>query len=138
MSDGAHMGIGPNRALETILGGAPPPEVTDPSEQLLKMRADILAAPRASDPKAMSDYETCAMSVAREILEWAWANFERFSDDERVVYDAMKADGVPLQELGLTGFQWGWAFNAARAVMSLPPVPNPAIVTVAVDESEES
>jgi hypothetical protein len=35
-----------------------------------------------------------------------------------------------LGALGITGFQWGWAVNAARFAESLPPEPNPAIITV--------
>jgi hypothetical protein len=31
---------------------------------------------------------------------------------------------------GMTGFMWGWAFNAARRICELPPAANPAIVTI--------
>jgi len=30
----------------------------------------------------------------------------------------------------LTGFLWGWAVNAARYCLALPPVINPAIMTI--------
>lgn len=30
----------------------------------------------------------------------------------------------------LTGYMWGWAVNAARYALDLPPTPNPAIVTI--------
>lgn len=33
---------------------------------------------------------------------------------------------------GCTGFQWGWAVNAARKVLGLGAVPNPAILEVGV------
>lgn len=29
-----------------------------------------------------------------------------------------------------TGFMWGWAVNAARSILGLGPVPNPAIIEV--------
>lgn len=45
-------------------------------------------------------------------------------------YDRMKADGYALGDLGLTGFMWGWAVNAARRCVELPSVPNPAILTL--------
>jgi hypothetical protein len=40
----------------------------------------------------------------------------------------MKDEGVDLGALGLTGFQWGWAVNAARYALSELPVANPAIL----------
>lgn len=33
---------------------------------------------------------------------------------------------------GLSGFQWGWAVNAAAALLEQPPVPNPAIWAIKV------
>lgn len=35
-----------------------------------------------------------------------------------------------------TGFMWGWAVNAARYCVELPPVPNPALVTIGSAESK--
>lgn len=49
-------------------------------------------------------------------------------------YDRMKADGYELATLGLSGFQWGWAVNAARRCVELPAVPNPAIILVGGDD----
>lgn len=46
------------------------------------------------------------------------------------VYTLMKADGVSLEKLGLSGFQAGWAFNAARYALGEPPAPNPALLTI--------
>lgn len=34
------------------------------------------------------------------------------------------------ETLGLTGFQWGWAVNTVRWILDMPPVGNPAIVTI--------
>jgi hypothetical protein len=42
-----------------------------------------------------------------------------------------------LSDLGLTGFMWGWAVNAARYSLELPLEPNPAIVVLPVGPDEE-
>jgi hypothetical protein len=33
---------------------------------------------------------------------------------------------------GCSGFQWGWAVNAARSILNLDAVPNPALMTISV------
>ncbi len=40
--------------------------------------------------------------------------------------------GVDTKDLGLSGFQYGWAVNAVRQMLGIPPGPNPAIVTLGV------
>ena len=42
----------------------------------------------------------------------------------RGLYDVMTDDGV-VHEDGLSGFQWGWALNAARRCVELGPVAEP-------------
>jgi hypothetical protein len=42
---------------------------------------------------------------------------------------ALRARGVRYPQ-GISGFQWGWALNAARYCVELPPAPNPAIIDV--------
>jgi len=39
-------------------------------------------------------------------------------------------------DLGLTGFQWGWAVNAARYAMDIPPTSNPALLTIKLNETK--
>lgn len=158
MTDGAHLGVGAERALGTILGGEPQPAEAD-QETVIQMRDRLLAAPRCDDPAAMASYDACATSVAGEILRWALANPERYANTpaeneldygpggeaefwknfdggdpppiKRLgLYETLKAEGIPLDTLGITGFQWGWAYNAARRCLELPPVPNPAIVSI--------
>ena len=114
----------------------------------------VLSAPRAGEPDAMADYGECARAVGGEVLRWALANPERYARTpaeteitwpelpdgkkdynnpiygRQGLYDVLKADGIPLEELGITGFQWGWAYNAARRCLELPPEPNPAIITI--------
>lgn len=142
MSDGAHMGVGAERALGTILGGEEQPE---PEERMdpVKMRAEIEAQ------EGPSDYNGTAMYAAKLILHYFLddparaqypneteyeKNADGSTDFSRVktpdLYARMKADGIDLAALDLTGFMWGWAVNAARYCVELPPVPNPAIVTI--------
>lgn len=148
MSDGAQMGVGAERALESILGDAPQP--TDEERQSAdEMRAEILAT--TTDPQT---YNGTAMFVANRILNWLIANPERAHEPTELVYDwngdpdhgseglkpeyviaqgwheLMKADGMWPEDTGLTGFMWGWAVNAARRCVELPEVPNPAIMEI--------
>ena len=120
-----------------------------------EMRDRLLAAPRCTDPAAMAGYSECAESVAGEILRWALANPERYANTpmeseitwpekpdgsgkdynnpiygRRGLYEVLKEEGIALDVLGITGFQWGWAYNAAARCLELPPKPNPAIMTI--------
>jgi hypothetical protein len=159
MSDGAHLGVKADRALNTVLGGAPQP-VEDEQMTAAEMREWLLSAPRCTDPAAMADYGECARSVAGEVLRWALANPERYANtpaesalnpgpDGKVdwsdphkygvtvgLYAVLKDEGVALDTLGITGFQWGWAYNAARRCLELPPEPNPAFLTIGGDAHE--
>lgn len=148
MPDGAHIGVGADRALETILGDAPQP--TDEECQTAdEMRAEILAC--TEDPHT---YGGTATFMANRILNWLLANPARAQEPPEVDYDwdgdpdrgadgckpefvrapgwttLMKADGVWPDGIDLTGFMWGWAVNAARRCLELPPIANPAIIDV--------
>lgn len=148
MSDGAHAGISADRALDTILGGAPAP-TEDEGQTAEEMRAEIMAL--TEDPHT---YGGTANWTAKLILEWLLADPRRAQfpienvyehDDagnlvfnaegglnliEHGWYDRMKDDGIDLADLGLSGFMWGWAVNAARRCLELPPVANPAIINI--------
>lgn len=83
-ADGAHIGVSPQRALATIIGGAEPP---DSSEQMSveQMREKLLGAPRidqlAADELVDDDasYDRTCEVTAGEILRWALANPDRFA-----------------------------------------------------------
>jgi hypothetical protein len=47
----------------------------------------------------------------------------------------MYPEGTPLGEIlmGMSGFQWGWAHNAARTLCEMPEVQNPALVVMGDD-----
>ncbi len=161
MSDGAHQGVSARRALDTILGGAEQPaedEQRNPDE----MRRWLLAAPGPPFEDDGDGYEACARWAARRVLEAFLADPQLAStpietvfdwptirgESERTgrdpsqlmgehtvavgLYDVLKARGVDLGELGLSGFQWGWAANAARYCVELGPQPNPAIIEMDV------
>lgn len=147
MTDGAHLGVSANRALDTILGGAPSP-AEDEQMGVAEFRDWI------TQPDQELDYGECARRVARAILEFWMEDPKRATippedvyeegPDGRIVFNAvgglnlvtpglyqmMKDHGIGLDELGITGFQWGWAVNAARRCVELPPAPNPAILTI--------
>lgn len=152
--DGAQMGVSAERALGTILGGDPQPN----DEECMtadEMRAMSLAAPFDAD-----DYGGAANAVARVILEafLQYPPLVQIPTETPYLHDergqlVMVNDGMQLVPIGLglydvlkglvasdrerrevfsgiTGFQWGWAVNAARRCVELPEVPNPAIMTI--------
>lgn len=148
MSDGAHQGVRPERAFQAVLGGEQPSE--DEMESVEDMRVRLLGLTRedATDYNSTAEYaaslilhfilEDAAQRIAIPVeSEYDWSNF----DSEVVpgkkprllrkgLYDVMKEAGPPYDEignLGLSGFMWGWAVNAARRCVNMPPKPNPAI-----------
>lgn len=55
------------------------------------------------------------------------------------LYETVKAQRPDLYDdvfSQMTGFQWGWAVNAAKYIVGAPPVPNPAIMTIGAAEPE--
>lgn len=156
--DGAHMGVGAERALKTILGDDPQPEKAEqrtPDE----MRIWILSA-MPGVPSEPFSYDDACRWTARQILEqfladpslastpieteYDWPTIRadaRYINSQgsegvevmrehvlrRGLMDVLKDRGV-IFESGLTGFQWGWACNAARFCVELPPVRNPAFL----------
>ena len=158
-ADGAHLGVSAERALETILGGKPSPS-DDEQMDAETFRNWIKTADREDS------YGECARLCARYLLEYltehpedvqlpleatydwdrAKAELGRWPEsDEKARYrtadglwDRASAAEPRLKHMGLTGFMVGWAFNAARRCLEIPPAPNPALLTVAVEEGEES
>lgn len=137
MSDGAHLGVGAERALGTVLGNDPQPAAEE-RMSAGEMAEWVMAATSAD----ANSYDGCARYAAKLVLTWLLEDPTRASsppeneyDDAYNVttpgwYDRMKADGSPVASLDLTGFMWGWAVNAARRCVELPPSPNPAIVSI--------
>lgn len=158
MSDGAHLGVSASRALDTILGGAEQPAESEQASPYEVRDRILAAAKRGGDPTDYGDcadmvagfvlqfYNAHIDAVhwpAEQKGEWVDANGTPVDPRERLpegaefkrsgpdLYTEVKAftDGK-LEALGITGFQWGWAVNAARYAIDLAPEPNPAIVTV--------
>ena len=143
--DGADLGMNADEALGVVLKGDPAPE--KPVRSTKEFAAMIMGT------TGPGGYEGTANWCARLIVEWLLADPTRaegptedvYAEDEdgqmkwpaEVItpgwYDRMKADGIDLASLDMTGFMWGWAVNAARQIVELPSVPNPAIVTIGGD-----
>lgn len=122
--DGAHEGILPERALATLLGGEvpPPPTLRINADQ---MRAWIDGAP--DEPRTYDDYPAlCARFILR-----LWASDPAAVQlDARALWERLVARFPQARQTlrGLSGYQMGYALNAARRLNELPPVPNPAIL----------
>lgn len=149
--DGAAMGVGAERALKTILGGQPQPDEEE-MESVEAMRNRLLTMTKPEEWSYGSAADWCAALILRYFLadprrasipteaEYDWeGDPDRGTQGTKPeftrsigLYETMKRDGhaEELEDLGLTGFQWGWAVNAARRCVELGPVPNPAILSI--------
>ncbi len=147
-SDGAHLGLGAESAMKAIVGGE---EAAERPMTAGEMKDWILAA--QSEDEIEWDYNEAARFTAKCILKWLLADPHRsqspaeneYEKDQggKLVFNArgglnlitpgwherMKAEGIEVAT-GITGFQWGWAVNAARRCLELDPLPNPAIITI--------
>ena len=158
MSDGAHQGVSAGRAIATILGGDPPPS-EDEQMSPAEFRDWVLGPDQPMDYEAEGHaaYSEAARREARTVLLYFLADPRRASSPGETVYDwdadpdrgmkgmkpeyvkalgvyeAMTAAGITHEE-GLSGFQVGWAINAARRCVELGPVANPAIMHIEVTE----
>lgn len=147
-TDGAHDGMNAHDAMKAaIAGDQPEPEALMTVQQM----RDYLLSATFDD----MTYEGCARYAAKLILEWLMEDPPRANGPTENVYQheangQMTWPAVVLQEgwyelmcageewasinqLGLSGFQWGWAVNAARRCVELPEVPNPAIMIIGED-----
>ena len=160
MSDGAHLGIDARRALDTILGGADQP-TSEERSTLEETRARIMAAPLFSGEKPWETdreaYALVADSIAHAFLvlieedatlldprlypetylngepmdEWLKG---KTMDPSSVLWEAMKERWPEANEWcgGASGFQVGFALNAALYAAGKDLTPNPAIIEVEV------
>lgn len=157
-SDGAHVGVGAERALSTILGGEPEPaETGEKTMSPVEMRKHLEAAqPNFYDGTAayagklilhfLLDDPTRTSIPTENVYDMErfraegepWNRFGEYLS-EPGLYEVMKDAGEPWNEIGrldLTGFMWGWAVNAARYCVELPPKPNPALLTIGSDDTK--
>ncbi len=145
MSDGAHQGIGAERALKTILGGEPLP-TKDEGDDREGMERRIFSV---SYP--LTTYDDAALYTAPFILTTLRAHPEIAAQPVDTEYDGensahdrivvarkgwpellkeVDADGYEKAVDEITGFMGGWAVNAVRFVLDLPAVSNPAIIEI--------
>jgi hypothetical protein len=156
MSDGANQGVMPERALGTILGGKDQPtdeEKLSRQELLEKIRGASLAPDSYDDAslaiarvivEAIEKYP-CLRSVPME------AEYLRDANEKMVWFEDRESPAIHirpgmyeiLEKLhpdesspervvmnGMTGFMWGWAYNAAAHVLFMDQQRNPAIVEI--------
>lgn len=152
-SDGASIGIGPDRALKTILGGEEQPS-EDEQRTPYEMRAYLLAAVPPPWDYDGDGYEMCARWIGRQVLEHYDAapelvalpmdtEYDWQGDPDRGakgmkpeyvnrigLHDELVKRGADIVGHGKTGFQWGWAVNAARFAVDADAQPNPAIMEI--------
>ena len=153
-ADGASEGINAKNALRVVLGGE---AVEDqPTESAEDVRERVLTAARRGGEA--TDYGDAADRAAGMILLLAESRPEIATWSAERTYEWLQADGGwgpdpadspegrpvgpdlygevnaytegKLSDLGLSGFQWGWAVNCAKWILNEPPVPNPAIITI--------
>lgn len=156
-SDGAELGVSAERALGTILGDQESPgedeQMSDEAfEAWIRECPAIvneygetarLAAKRVllfleEFPEARTlAIETegawcdaAGVQLTQEQLREKLPEGAEFLAVKEGLYDEMKRQGAGLADLDLTGFMWGWAFNAAHKVLGLPSQPNPTLLEV--------
>lgn len=158
-SDGAMQGLSANDALKVILGGQSEDDQVHMYPE--DFEKTIRHAPEPPWDYSNDGYSQCANWLARQILEWLEKDpinqtlpidteYIWFKDENGAIdwnkkpakgvlgwSDLMKEDGYfPDGMYGCTGFQWGWACNAARKIVGLTSIPNPAIMTIGGNNSE--
>ena len=122
--DGADMGVKPQRALKSILGGEDQPQKDDcltPEE----MRREIMMQPDNYKDRE-NTYDGCAMWLAKQFLLLLESGFE---GTYSTLYDEMEKRN-PHQDYDFTGFMVGWANNAARYCLKKSSQNNPAIMEI--------
>ena len=131
-SDGAHSGIGAERALKTILGGEPAP-AEDEMESREQVRKRIMAAPGPGGEWRVETYGQAADAIAKALVFLIEEDPSLLGDDKADgLYDLIEKrwPGFDDRIGGASGFQVGWATNCARWLYEQRPVPNPALLTI--------
>jgi hypothetical protein len=131
--DGAHDGIGAQRALDTILGGKAPPESGEGGTRE-QVRSRIMAAPSPGGPKP-TDYDQGTDAIAKAFLIVSEENANLPLEIE-ALWQATKLKWPDFNQWlgGASGFMVGFACNVVRFLKQEPPAPNPALLTVSVQE----
>jgi len=157
MTDGAHQGVGAARALDTIIGGASSP--SEDEQRTPEQLEEYLRRNTEFDGTGRGGYEACANSIAVAVIDLIrshpdidWTNVpgSDVMDYSTSLWELIRK-GVDghwkeidpagykhlVSDAGITGFQWGWAINAARYCCGLGPVANPALMTISIHEEDQ-
>ena len=131
--DGASEGIIPTRALRTILGEEPHPPMDDQNtpSTLARMIEEAPEPPPKNEDVSNSGYDEMCLYMAKWMCDTLRSDQ---SLNMNAAYDA--AIKLGMKDIGPTGFMVGWAYNAARTVLNLPAVGNPAIVKLQPEGTE--
>ncbi len=162
--DGASLGIMPERALGTIFRGDDQPtedEKLSPEEFETKIRVAPIES-RSYDGASLAmariivdavEKYPCLRGVPMESVylrdkdeKMVWFE-DRESPSVHIragMYDVLKDifpdEACPERKVmqGLSGFMWGWAYNAAAQVLKLEAQPNPAIMEITIPDSTDN
>lgn len=121
MSDGAQLGYTAEQSLSLVLGG-------HASEFPQPMTAEEMCVWIDTAPDDDHTYDGQSRYAAKLIVDYLRAHPHTSKLDAMTLSLEMRADGVSLDELDLSGFMFGWAINAARRCVELPEIANPAII----------
>lgn len=135
LSDGAHLNIDAKRSLGVILGGEKHPDKDElgSDESFAEW---IRSAPM--DFGGDLSYSEASRRIANlylQVLEDGRSS-KQVGDSARA-WDIWRVAKKRWPELasgasGASGFMHGWAFNAARHVLNMPPVQNPALLELQI------
>lgn len=125
--DGADIGYSPLQGMHGALGGEQVEE-----EDRIKDMAEYLD----TAPSDIQTYDDAARRLGKVFLDYLREQPEARDLSVEGLYSTVKESGyfdqVSYDPDGMSGFQVGWAANAARSALNLPPVANPAILTIEV------
>jgi len=122
--DGANIGVTPTRCLETILGdGTQPSADEERTPEQLEAYINEVGEPHFHKATEHGYNDTCRY-LAKHMLAAMRATEETLD----MVGAYRKAKNRGMKNVDPSGFQVGWAFNAARTILGLPEAENPAIV----------
>jgi hypothetical protein len=152
--DGADLGMTAQDGMEAALGSDEPKQERSPAEFRAMIEADQDPRTYSGCANATALALLGLMEARPELATWPAEvegaffykgtnnliprgqhipyNAEYRRVDDRDLYSELKRTRPDLIRVfeELTGFQWGWAVNAAKTILGQPPVPNPAIVTI--------
>jgi len=162
MGDGAQANIDAGTAMRAIIGGGDiPDELPTDMTFAETIRAAELPEEWVSGGDGYAAYANYAALIVLRIYE-KYPMTQGLSDEPEylrdgdgtidwtrpialnvTLYNVVKQlhtdENGPARRClsALSGFQWGWAVNAARKIVGLGPVPNPALLTISIGKEAD-